>query len=176
MSPEPVALRPREDADVAAVVAFVEEQAPASGYPVRWPLPFPTVEFVVRPPEVAAWVATTGAEVVGHVSLLDLLPGWDTDAWVGATGRPASSMAAVGVLVVDARHAGNGIGRALLARAVEHARSLGRTPVLDVVQETPRAVDLYRRSGWQVVGEARPPWLPADRLPLLLMALPADPG
>lgn len=173
MPVEPVTVRPREEADVPAVVAVVEAQAPASGYPVRWPLPFPTVEFVVREPEVAAWVATAGDDVVGHVSLLDLGPGWDTDAWVDATGRPASSMAAVGVLVVDDRFSGRGIGRALLARAVGHARSLGRLPVLDVVQETPRAVDLYRRSGWQVVGEARPPWLPADRLPLLLMALPA---
>ena len=50
-------------------------------------------------------------------------------------------------------------------------RALGRTPVLDVVSESSRAVALYRRHGWQVVGRTRPPWLPADREPLLLMAL-----
>ena len=90
----------------------------------------------------------------------------------GTTGRPASALAAVGVLFVDPAVTGRGIGSTLLATAVARARELGRTPVLDVVSENSRALALYQRRGWQVVGEARPPWLPADRHPLLLMALP----
>ena len=43
--------------------------------------------------------------------------------------------------------------------------------MLDVVSESARALELYARHGWQVVGRARPPWLPADREPLVLMAL-----
>jgi hypothetical protein len=43
------------------------------------------------------------------------------------------------------------------------------------VSESTRAVALYERHGWRVVGTARPPWLPADRDPLLLMAL-AEPA
>ncbi|WP_392542185.1 GNAT family N-acetyltransferase [Oryzobacter telluris] len=162
MRPDPATVRPREAADVPALARLLGEQQALTGYPVRWPLPFPAEEFVVRGSEVAAWVAVDGADVVGHVSLLDLAPGWDTDAWVAATGLPPGAMAAVGVLFVDPACTGRGVGSTLLAAAVGHARELGRTPVLDVVQETPRAVELYRRHGWQVVGAAglapgRPP-------------------
>ncbi|MFL6078502.1 MAG: GNAT family N-acetyltransferase [Ornithinibacter sp.] len=80
-------------------------------------------------------------------------------------------MAAVSVLFVDPAATGRGVGSALLATAVDHACALERTPVLDVVSESSRAVALYERHGWRVVGRARPPWLPADREPLLLMAL-----
>jgi ribosomal protein S18 acetylase RimI-like enzyme len=80
----------------------------------------------------------------------------------------------VSVLFVDPTATGRGVGSALLATAVDHARLLERTPVLDVVSESSRAVALYERHGWQVVGRARPPWLPADREPLLLMALPSN--
>jgi GNAT superfamily N-acetyltransferase len=76
------------------------------------------------------------------------------------------------VLFVDHTVVGRGIGTALLARAVGAIRTSGRTPVLDVVQETASAVELYRRTGWQVVGEGRPWWLPDDHLPVLFMVLP----
>ncbi len=176
MTHDPVTVRPRAAEDVTHLVRLLGEQQAGSGYPVRWPLPFPTEDFVVRSTELAAWVAVVDGEVVGHVSLLALGPGWDTDAWVAATGEEPAAMAAVGVLFVDPARAGLGIGSRLLATAVERARTLGRLPVLDVVQETPRAVELYRRHGWQEVGRVRPPWLPEGRLPLLLMALPAQTG
>jgi GNAT superfamily N-acetyltransferase len=140
---------------------------------VRWPLPFPAEEFIARRTELAAWVALDGDDVVGHVALLDVAPGWEADGWGAGTGRPASALAAVGVLFVDPSATGRGVGSTLLATAVERARALGRTPVLDVVSESTRALELYRRHGWQVVGRARPPWLPSDREPLVLMALPA---
>ncbi|MGL5818105.1 MAG: GNAT family N-acetyltransferase [Phycicoccus sp.] len=166
-------IRERTAEDLPELVRLVGEQQAESGYPMRWPLPFPVEDFLVRPGELAAWVAADGTgAVVGHVSVLDPGPGWDTDAWVAATGSRPEHLAAVGVLVVDQARAGRGIGRALLARAVEHTRALGRTPVLDVAQEATRAVDLYRRHGWRVIGEVVPPWLPLDRRPLLLMALP----
>lgn len=176
MTHDPVTVRPRAAEDVTHLVRLLGEQQAGSGYPVRWPLPFPTEDFLVRSTELAAWVAVVDGEVVGHVSLLALGQGWDTDAWVAATGEEPAAMAAVGVLFVDPARAGLGIGTRLLATAVQRARTLGRLPVLDVVQETPRAVELYRRHGWQEVGRVRPPWLPEDRLPLLLMALPAQTG
>ncbi|MGL5851923.1 MAG: GNAT family N-acetyltransferase [Phycicoccus sp.] len=169
----PVTIRDRTASDVPGLVHLLGDQQAGSGYPIRWPLPFPVEDFLVRPGELGAWVAVHGAgPVVGHVSVLDPQPGWDTDAWVAATGTSGDHLAAVGVLVVDPALAGRGVGRALLTRAVDRARDLGRTPVLDVAQESARAVDLYRRDGWRVVGEVVPPWLPRDRRPLLLMALP----
>lgn len=171
---DPVSVRPRAADDVPHLVRLLGDQQAGSGYPVRWPLPYPTEEFVVRATELAAWVAEVDGRVVGHVSLLALGTGWDTDAWVAGTGLEPSAMAAVGVLFVDPARSGLGIGSRLLTTAVEQARALGRLPVLDVVQESQRAVALYRRHGWQEVGRVRPPWLPEGRLPLLLMALPAD--
>ena len=167
-------LRARAQADLPALVGILEAQQPTTGYPVRWPLPFPVEDFLVRSTELAAWVAVDGDDVVGHVAVTDVAAGWEADGWGAGTGLPASALAAVAVLFVDPAASGRGVGTALLEVAVGHARALGRTPVLDVVSESTRAVALYRRHGWQVVGRARPPWLPAGREPLLLMALPAD--
>ena len=171
MPPPSVTVRPRTPADLPALVEILAAQRPATGYPVRWPLPFPVEQFVARPSELAGWVAVEGDRVVGHVALTGVSEGWEADGWCAGTGRPASGLAAVSVLFVDPGVAGRGVGSTLLATAVAHARSLGRTPVLDVVSESSRAVGLYERHGWQVVGRARPPWLPDDRDPLLLMAL-----
>ena len=108
-------VRPRAAADLPALVAVLEAQRPASGYPVRWPLPFPAEEFIARRTELAAWVALDGDDVVGHVALLDVAPGWEADGWGAGTGRPASALAAVAVLFVDPDASGRGVGSALLA-------------------------------------------------------------
>ena len=174
MPPAPITVRRRTAADLPALVGILEAQRPTSGYPVRWPLPFPAEEFIARRTELAAWVAvdpTREDAVVGHVSLTGVAPGWEADGWGAGTGLPASALAAVSVLFVDPTATGRGVGSTLLVTAVDHARALERTPVLDVVSESSRAVALYARHGWQVVGRARPPWLPGDREPLLLMAL-----
>ena len=67
-----ISLRPRRPEDLPALVDALARQQPASRYPVRWPLPFPAEEFIVRPLEVAAFVAVAyldGEHVpVGHVS------------------------------------------------------------------------------------------------------------
>lgn len=167
-----VTLRERRADDLPRLEAVLAAQQPLTGYPVRWPLPFPVTEFLARSGELGAWVAELEGRVVGHVSLVHPRAGWEADGWVAGTGRPASALAAVSVLFVDPAAGRRGVGSALLARAVERARALGRHPVLDVVQENAAAVLLYRARGWRVVGEARPPWLPEDREPVLLMALP----
>lgn len=168
----PVTVRPRTPHDVPALVAVLTAQQPASGYPVRWPLPFPVEEFVVRRGELGAWVVTVDGGVAGHVALLHPATGWEADAFTGTTGEPVGRLAAVSTLFVDQDRRGLGLGTRLLDAAVAHARALDRVPVLDVVQEHSVAADLYRRRGWRVVGEVRPHWLPADRAPVLVMTLP----
>lgn len=174
--PSRVTIRPRTPDDVPRLVDLLAAQRVDTGYPVRWPLPFPVEDFVVRAAELSAWVAVDeevgAAGVVGHVALLGVAAGWEADGWSTGTGRPASGLAAVSVLFVDRAATGRGVGSALLDTAVRHAVALGRTPVLDVVSESTRAVALYERHGFRAVGRARPPWLPEDRAPLLLMALP----
>ena len=99
--PTPLTIRPRDADDVAALVGILEAQQPGSGYPVRWPLPFPVEDFIARPSEVAAWVAVDDGAVVGHVALTDVAVGWEADGWCAGTGLPASALAAVSVLFVD---------------------------------------------------------------------------
>lgn len=167
-----VVVRERTGEDIAALATVLADQQPHSGYPQNWPLPFPVESFIARAGEDAAWVAELEGRVVGHVAVSRVEPGLEADLWTAGAGRPREELAAVAVLFVDHTMVGRGVGKALLARAVAAIRASGRTPVLDVVQETASAVELYRRSGWQVVGEGRPWWLPDDHLPVLFMVLP----
>lgn len=167
-----VVVRERTGEDIAALATVLADQQPHSGYPQNWPLPFPVESFIARAGEDAAWVAELEGRVVGHVAVSRVEPGLEADLWTAGAGRPREELAAVAVLFVDHTMVGRGVGKALLARAVAAIRASGRTPVLDVVQETASAVELYRRSGWQVVGEGRPWWLPDDHRPVLFMVLP----
>ena len=169
---EVVAVRARTGDDIADLAAVLAAQQPHSGYPQNWPLPFPVESFIARADEDAAWVAELDGRVVGHVAVSRVEPGLEADLWTAGAGRPREELAAVAVLFVDHTAVGRGVGKALLAKAVAAIRESGRTPVLDVVQETASAVELYRRTGWQVVGEGRPWWLPDDHLPVLFMVLP----
>jgi GNAT superfamily N-acetyltransferase len=166
-----VALRERRPDDLPRLVEVLTAQQADSGYPVRWPLPFPVEDFVVRAGELGAWVAEIEGVVAGHVALLHPASGWEADAFAEAMDLSAERMATMSTLFVDAQRRGAGIGTRLIDVAVAHARALGRVPVLDVVQEHSPAAALYRRRGWRVVGQARPHWLPADREPVLLMTL-----
>jgi ribosomal protein S18 acetylase RimI-like enzyme len=174
-------IRRRTAADLPALARVLVAQQPHTGYPQNWPLPVPVESFLAREGELGAWVAEVddasaprGTRVVGQVSVTSVAPGPEADGWTAHLGCRVDEIAAVSALFIDHTLTGQGIGRALLGRAVTEIRGLGRRPVLDVVQETTAAVRLYQRSGWQVVGEARPSWLPDDLLPVLLMVLPDD--
>ncbi|MEQ7849167.1 GNAT family N-acetyltransferase [Nocardioides kribbensis] len=164
-----VAVRPRRPDDLPALVAVLAAQQPGSGYSMRWPLPFPAEEFVVRPGERAAWVAEREGRVVGHVSVTDVPPDL-AEAFARPAPEPAPAM--VAVLYVDPATQGTGTGGLLLDRAVAWIRDAGLRPVLDVAPSHPRALAVYRRRGWVEVGTARPAWLRADRPDLILMELP----
>ncbi|WP_270888110.1 GNAT family N-acetyltransferase [Pedococcus sp. 5OH_020] len=167
-----VEIRERVAGDLPQLVEVLTAQQPFTGYPQRWPLPFPVEQFVMRPTEEAAWVAVEGERVLGHVAVTRVEEGPEVPIWESGSGRPAQELAVVAVLFVDHAASGRGVGSLLLQRAVEYIRQSGRVPVLDVVQEGGRAASLYRRRGWQEVGQARPWWLPADHRPVLLMVLP----
>lgn len=164
-------IRDRRTTDLPVLARLLGEQQPATSYPQRWPLPFPVEEFLVRPGELAAWVAEEDGAVVGHVSVTDLTVGRMADEWATATGRTADGLAEVSVLFVAGGRAGSGIGGALLDTALADIRRRGLTPMLDVVGEDTGAGRFYRRRGWRTVGTARPPWLPDHRPDLAFMLL-----
>ena len=165
-----VSIVPREPTDVPVLADVLAEQQPSSRYPFRWPLPFPVEQFLVREHEEAAWVARVDGRPIGHVSV-SRVAGAMAVPFAAATGRPVEELALVTVLFVATGAQGSGVGGRLLDTAVDWARGRGRLPVLDVVQAHERALSVYRRRGWEVVGEMRPDWLPAEEQPLLLMRL-----
>lgn len=170
--PETASVRPRRSSDLPALADVLAGQQPHSRYPLRWPLPFPPEEFIVRPSEQQAWVAELDGQVVGHVSLTTVEADALGDIWSAGAGRPVAELACVSVLFVDHERQGHGIGGRLLDTAVTAAREAKQTPVLDVVTRHSAAVDVYRHRGWVEVGRARPEWLPDGEPDVLLMVLP----
>lgn len=165
-------VRAREPRDLPLLVAALAAQQPTSSYPMRWPLPFPVEQFVVREGQERAWVAEVGGRVVGHVAVGR--PRGDVElAFLDALGVPdTSGLGIVEVLFTELSARGSGIGGLLLDTAVAWLRARGRTPVLDVVTHHGTALEVYRHRGWQQVGRIRPPWLPESEADLLLMVLP----
>ena len=161
-------VRPRRAADLPALVTLLAEQQPRTAYPLRWPLPFPVEDFLVRPSEEAAWVVEVDGSVAGHVAVMtpddELGP-----RFVDLLGT--DRLALVSVLFVGLGHGGHGLGGLLLDTAVAAIRESGRLPALDVVPTHARAVGLYRSRGWREAGQLRPSWLAPDRPALLVMAL-----
>ena len=166
-------VRERRPEDVPVVGELIMRQQPLTRYPFRNPLPFPVEQFVARPGELAAWVAVAGPEerVAGHVSVLDVTDHEIGPQWAAAAGRPVEELAAVSVLVVDHELTGRGIARTLMDTCERHLAAVGRVPVLEVVGAHSRAAALYKARGWDVVGTARPHWLPAGEDPVELMVL-----
>ncbi|WP_353950149.1 GNAT family N-acetyltransferase [Knoellia sp. S7-12] len=165
-------IRERRPDDIPELVEVLSAQAPSSGYPHRWPLPFPAEEFLVRPGELGAWVAIVDGRIAGHVATTDVSANWMAEHWSAVLGRAGHELGEVSILFVDHTLAGSGVGGALLERAVSEIRSLGREPVLDVVGEETKVGLFYRRRGWVVAGHARPQWLPVGQPDVAFMVLP----
>jgi GNAT superfamily N-acetyltransferase len=163
-------VRPRTPADLPRLAAVLAAQQPTSRYPLRWPLPFPVEEFLVREGQEAAWVAEHDGRVVGHVAVGRPRPA-EAAGFEAAAGTAA--LACVAVLFVYAGLRGLGVGGRLLDTAVAWAAERELLPVLDVVPAHGPAVAFYRRRGWRQVGTLQPDWLPDPREPLLVMALTA---
>lgn len=163
-----ITVRPRRPSDVPGLVALLGEQQPTSRYPLRWPLPFPVEQFLVRSTEERAWVAESDGVLAGHVSVTGL-DGEMAEAFGRAC--PGRALAEVSVLFSGSAFRGSGVGGLLLDTAVTAIRDSGRTPALDVLPAHSSAVAVYRHRGWVEVGRARPAWLPADQPDVLLMVL-----
>lgn len=107
-------------ADLPALVQVLTEQQPSSGYALRWPLPFPVEQFIVRSYE-QAWVAERDGHVVGHVMIGRVE---DEEAAAIVTAAPGrDELATVSVLFVAQDARGLGIGKLLLDTAVDWTRT-----------------------------------------------------
>ncbi len=164
-----ITIRDRRPSDVPGLVALLGEQQARSRYPLRWPLPFPAEQFLVRSSEERAWVAEVDGVLAGHVAVT-APEGEMADAF--ALACPDRTVAEVSVLFTGTAFRGTGLGGRLLDTAVAAIRGSGRTPALDALPSHSNAVEVYRHRGWVEVGRMRPVWLPDDQPDVLLMVLP----
>ncbi len=165
-----IVIRPRHLDDLPELARILADQQPQSRYPFRWPMPFPVEQFIARTTEEMAWVATRSDRVVGHVSVTTLEEDEMGRSWSAGTGRAARELGCVSVLFVDHTLRGSGIGGALMDTAEAWIFGRGDSAVLDVVQRHSNALAVYRHRGWREIGTARPPWLPDEEPPVILMA------
>ena len=168
-----VLIRARREGDVPALAQVLADQQPTTRYPLRWPLPFPVEQFLVRATEEQAWVAELAGDPVGHVTVSRV-----SDPEIAAILEPTvglTAIASISVLFVADHLRGSGIGGRLLDTAVTSIVRSGRRPVLDVVAGHHPAVEVYRHRGWQEVGRCRPAWLPAEQEPVIVMVWPDRP-
>ncbi|GGZ98137.1 GNAT family N-acetyltransferase [Streptomyces spiroverticillatus] len=132
---------------------ILREVHTASGYPRNWPAD--PASWVASGSGYGAWVAETPAlGLIGHVALG---PPGDGDAAPTLTPSPGQ-VAVVARLFVSPRARGLGAGRALLAETAEHARTLGRRAVLDVVSADTASVAFYAHAGWERLGSGKQDW------------------
>ena len=168
-------IRIRSADDLPALIEMLGRQQAESRYPMRWPLPFPVQDFLVRETEVAAWVVEVDGALGGHVSVCLVPPGVVADGYRTALGAPAmDGLRLISVLLVDDRLRGSGLGRVLLDHAVAWIRTHDLQPALDVLPVHGAALRLYERSGWVGVGDVRPEWLPDGEPDMTLMLLPPE--
>jgi GNAT superfamily N-acetyltransferase len=141
-----VLIRPRIVTDDAGCVALMRQTHEVDGYPRYWPTE--PQQFITPEQETDAWVADSDGTVVGHVALHDARDHPTLPAAQRATGLPADRLAVVARLMVSPAAQGRGVGRELLATAVDQAQQSRRRPVLDVVQGSVAAITFYERAGW----------------------------
>jgi GNAT superfamily N-acetyltransferase len=164
-------VRPREAADVTELGELLAAQRDASRYPLRWPLPFPVEEFVVRADDLAGWTALLDGRPVGHVSAQRAADEVVRPLWEQGHGRPADQLGVLGTLFVDPGVRGRGLGRLLHDTALGWLRDHDLGPCLDVVPIHAAAQAMYAAAGWREVGRVRPRWLPDGEPDVVAMVL-----
>ncbi|MEM9132648.1 MAG: GNAT family N-acetyltransferase [Actinomycetota bacterium] len=146
-----IIVRSRADADgpaLGALAAVVQER---DGYPPHLPGD-EAGAFILDGEPLAAWVATDGDAVVGHVALHDHSSPGVLDLVADGVGVAPDGCGVVARLFVTPDLRRSGLGRRLLDIAVAECRRLGLLPVLDVVDRFEAAIALYEHVGWRRLG------------------------
>ena len=143
-------IRPRSEADGAALEAVAEATHRLDGYPKY--LPDDLRSFILEANALRAWVAECDGEIAGHVALHPRSIPEVMEVAVSATGLSENQLVVLARLLVSPAARRRGVGRALVGHATLEARRLGLRVVLDVVDEHRDAVALYEHLGWTRAG------------------------
>lgn len=147
-------IRERHESDLDDLVAVAARVHELDNYPIFLP-DDDYIRFLSQPKPLAAWVAVSGRELVGHVALNETTSPSVMEL-VEERGRSAHPVY-VARLLVDPGSRRLGGGRQLLDHARRAVADAGRCPFLDVV-DTPTAtpaISMYRRAGWEEIGRVR---------------------
>ena len=154
MTEPTIILRARTDDDLEGVADLLVETHHSHAYPVV--LMDDLAGWAAGHGVLDAWVAVDRDQpdrVIGHVALTtaaaDELP---TPQWVAATGLHPRDLGVVRRLLVHSAAQRSGLGRALLATAVDAAHGRGLQPVLDMAVNLREAAQLYQSAGFEEVG------------------------
>lgn len=136
-------LRSRHDGDLPNLATVLTRVHRAHGYPVN--LPADPAEWLSPEGQVGAWVAVQDQQAVGHVCLASSADDGDPSFWVER-------------LFVDPGTSGHGLGRRLLAVAVEAAAQRNIPVRLEVADNCTAAIGLYQRLDWTLEGTEPISW------------------
>lgn len=167
-------IRPRLPEDIPGCVILAQLVHEADSYPVVLP-DDDFVSFLVNADALGAWVLEDGGSIVGHVALHKSTTREAIQCASAFTGVPRDSLAAISRLMVAPRSRRSGMGKWLLGTSAHHARSLGRTPMLDVVASSTGAVRFYEECGWKCAGWVRSTFRSGESIDELVYVDPAVP-
>ena len=159
MSEHRIDIRPRRESDLPQLEALADAVRTTDVYPADDP------DFFLSPLVLTAWVAVdAGGDVVGHAALHSASAAEMMAMAAQATGRPVDELAAVSRMLVrkDARR--QGVGRRLLAAAVDDAHARGLWPVLDTGAMFDAAIAMYESFGFTPVGPVSFPYRHGDQI------------
>jgi GNAT superfamily N-acetyltransferase len=148
-----IRIRHRTTPDLPACVGLLRQVHERDRYPLNWPAD--PVAFLTPADELATWVATRDAVVVGQVMLADAPAGV-----AEATSIDAQGLVLLRQLFVAPAARGQRLGSRLLDVATAEASARGRRAALEVLSINVDAITLYERAGWTAVGRTSPQWVP----------------
>lgn len=153
-------IAPRYAAHLDRVVEALRLVHERDRYPKAWPED-PTA-WLTPEGALAAWVALSDGEVVGHVMLVEGGKVEHAAELAEAAGVAVTGLAGVSRLFVAPTARGTGVAAALVERVEDAPARRGRRLVLDVVDDGGSAVHLYERLGWVRVAAGPASWTGPD--------------
>jgi ribosomal protein S18 acetylase RimI-like enzyme len=150
---EGMTIRPFEDADLHGAASALVEVHATDGYPVEG-IEDPR-NWLRSDDVIAAWVAESEGEIVGHVAVMKPHGEDAVRMWIEQSGDDEKDVAVLARLFVVREARRRATGEKLMKAATDYAQRSQLRLVLDVMTKDRAAMRLYERLGWVKIGEAK---------------------